>query len=308
MKPTFLLRRALLPLCLLCAVTFAACEDDDSTPDPTLDIGNDHENPRYTVMRLVSYNTYEGFRRSDKAYNYDHFIAWIRQQDPDVVALQELWGWSEGQLRTLAQRYGHSYVAINAKTDDNYHVAFTSKYPIEVVKLISDRVSHGAVHVRIRNIDFVTLHTWPMSTAPTSEHGSAYSPTATDGNSYRLEEITRILDETIGKYSERKFWLLAGDFNAYSLLDADAYSGNPDYAVHRAVLGRGYYDAQRELHDYFISTLLSETKRLDFIYVSKSVLADVVRAEVIRDDYTSNPAIASDHYPCLVEFRRYLDE
>lgn len=301
-------RRALLPLGLLCTAVFTACGDDEPAAAPTLDIGNGHSNPRYTVMRFISYNICEGLRTSDKANNYDNFVAWTRAQNPDVMALQELWGWSEGQLRALGERYGHPYVAINAKTDDNYHIGITSKYPIEEIEPISEQVSHGAVRVRIRGIDFVTLHLWPMSAAPTPAQGSAYSPTAADGNAYRLEEINRILDRTIGKYPGRKIWFMAGDFNACSPLDADAYAGNPDYSVHRAVLAGGYYDVQRELHDYFISTVLKEKKRLDFIYASKSALADVVRAEILRDDYTADPAVASDHYPCLVEFRRYLDE
>lgn len=291
-----------------------ACEDDRETIPPTLDVTTGRTDVEADTLRLISYNILEGMKL-DKADDFDNFVAWVREQDPDILALQEANKLSQEQLEAVANRYGHEYVVTNLKSDDNYPVALTSRYPIEVVQKITDKVSHGAIHARIKGIDIVVLHLWPQSYAP-SEGFSGYSPTAADGDAYRLEEIERMLEQTIRRYPERRNWLMTGDFNSHSELDAAAHASARNYDVHNTILTSGYFDCLRYAHDYFIRSTPTAYggwvegagtvgSRIDFVYGSKTLLPDITRSWIIQDAFTD---AYSDHYPCLLEWRYYPEE
>lgn len=312
MKNAMILRLGALAMsATVFAVCFTACGGDDKAT-PELSVTEGQSSIKVDTMRLISYNTLEAMKL-DAANNYDNFVAWVQQMKPDILALEEANHITQEALSALAARWGHSYVVTNLKTDDNYPVALTSKYPIEVVQKITDKVSHGAIHARIQGVDIVVLHLWPQSYAPTSTSYSGYSATAADGDAYRLEEINRFLDLTIRAMPTRKNWLMMGDFNSVSSLDADAYVSTRNYAVHDEILASGYYDTRRYMHNFFtrstptvyggwVEGVSTGGSRIDFIYATKTMLPDLIRAEIIMDAFTN---VKSDHYPCMVEFRHY---
>ena len=176
-----------------------------------------------------------------------------------------------------------------------------TKYPVEVIAKITEGVSHGAIHVRIRGVNIVVLHLWPHATG-----SNGYA----DGNSYRMAEITAFLDGTLKAHPGEVRWLMMGDFNSVSPLDADDLPGGVglNYDVHTKVLGSGYHDLMRSYRGYFIPSCPTaafaggNATRIDFIYGSSAMLSDMTCVETVRDDFTD---ARSDHYPLMTEFRVY---
>ena len=127
----------------------------------------------------------------DKAQNFDNFVDWVKEKDPDFMALCECNAFTEESLTALAGRYGHPY-AILCK-ESGFPVGLTSKYPIELRNRLLEDVPlwHGAIHTRIKDINVVVLHLYPFGTYPNGQ-GAAGT-----GNTYRDREINCILDSTI---------------------------------------------------------------------------------------------------------------
>lgn len=137
-------------------------------------------------LRVLYWNTQNGVW-SGQGDNYDTFVKWVSEKDPDVCVWAEAAsvfktdsqetikdpkgkylpdGWGE-----LAQRYGHNYVWKSGQRD-NYPQVITSKYPIEnVLQSVGNQkdtvVMHGFGHAKIevegRTINIVTVHLYPFS-------------------------------------------------------------------------------------------------------------------------------------------------
>ena len=273
--------------------------------EPGIDVsaGND---VTYSSMKVINYNILEGMK-NDKASNYDNFVAWVNEQKPDVLALEECNGFTIEFLAELAGRWGHNHVAFNSEHKGMYPVAITSKYPIEVVKYMQNagnhELYHNAIHAKVNGVNIVVLHLYPFSKYPNNSSAEAGS-----GEEYRVSEMNYLLDNTIRKYPTDPDWLMMGDFNSYSPLDKDHYGDDRYYDVHSLVLSNGYYDLIRERHNHFINS--TPYSRLDFIYGSKSILRNITDAEIVKDDFTTSQVSVgdkkeqvSDHFPVSVTFR-----
>lgn len=291
---------------LLAAVTLLpACEDDPAVPDEELstDPGKSEEPES---LHLIDYNILEGMKL-DKGSNFDNFVTWVQKKDPDIMTLCECNNFTEESLKALSTRYGHPYAVLCKET--GFPVAITSKYPIELRNRMLDGTPlwHGALHVRIKNINVVALHLYPFGKYPNSDAGAAGS-----GDAYRDEEIGYILDNTIRRYPTEPFWVMCGDFNSYSPKDEEVL-GDQYYNTHKTVLGSGYHDALRDRHSVFFRTVPTvyggwngeAGRRIDFIYASQGVMREIDRSEVLYDDFTDTH---SDHYPVMIEFRHYPSE
>ena len=252
------------------------------------------------TLRLISYNILEGMKL-DQTDGKTELAAWVRSMNPDILALQEANKFTQESLERLAASYGHPYVVTNIKKGDNYPVALTSKYPVEVIAKITEGVSHGAIHVRIRGVNVVVLHLWPHATG---SHGYP------DGTSYRMGEITAFLDGTLKAHPGETRWLMMGDFNSVSPLDADDLPGGVglNYDVHNKILSSGYRDLMRAYRGYFIPSCPTAAfaggndTRIDFIYGSSAMLSEMTCVKTVKDDFTDT---RSDHYPLMTEFRVY---
>lgn len=297
-------RMAFCGLLLAAAALLPACDDDPAVPDEELstDAGPSVE-PE--TLRYINYNILEGMKL-DKAADFDNFVEWVKEQDPDMMALCECNHFTEESLTALAQRYGHPYAVLCKET--GYPVGLTSKYPIELRNRLLEDVPlwHGALHLRIKEINIVVLHLYPFGTYPNGQ-GAAGT-----GDTYRNTEIECILDSTIRRYPAEPLWIMSGDFNSYSPKDADAMPAGSYFATHSIVLGSGYRDALRDYHTRFYHTVPTvysgdggTQRRIDYIYASQSVLREIVSSRVIYDQFTDNH---SDHYPVMIEFRHYPSE
>lgn len=273
-----------------------------------------------SVIRFMDFNIADGMWW-DQFNDYKHFVNWMQAQKIDVFAVCEAAShWDKdkknlpkndearylpGNWDKLAARWGHNYVALGAH-QDNYPVAVTSRYPIEVVQRIGGpRISHGALHVKILGVNYVVLHLWPQAwhkDDKTKTKGSG-------GDRFRLEEMQYILEQTIlnPKFAGEKHWVMTGDFNSRSPKDKEFY----DY-IHRKKPVTFNYDVHNEVLKVYPcdviygknpSELQSTTRgkaRIDYIYCTKKIYSAVKKAYTIRDDFALT---ASDHCPLVMEFK-----
>jgi exodeoxyribonuclease-3 len=54
--------------------------------------------------------------RLDTSAGKPIFVKWVKQMDPDVLALQEVTGFTQASLEKLAESYGHSYALLLINT------------------------------------------------------------------------------------------------------------------------------------------------------------------------------------------------
>lgn len=262
-------------------------------------------------LHIISYNIWNGFEKD--ATRKARFIDWVKSQNPDIVALEELVGFKTGDLEELAKTYGHPYVAM--VKENGYPVGITSRYPIEVVTKQVKGLWHGMLHVKTCGLDVVVTHLSPFEWK------------------YRLEEankITRYIQE-----NQLDSCLVMGDFNAYSAFDADEVEkhvalkksmtgwdasqktyrnmrGNQfDYSVLSTFYAAGMVDACR-MHTPLASDRMSFptafykkwehgdkrladiSERLDYILISSSLADACIQGTVYRIPETEG---ISDHYP-----------
>lgn len=298
------------------------------------------EKPAKSDVKVLYWNIQNGMW-SDQAAGYDNFVAFVKELNPDIC----VWCEAESRYRTdtadkmegceeqylpwnwdmLARRYGHEYVVICGKRD-TFPQVITSRYPLTVLKRITGNgddiiVVHGAgwatVDLGSRQLNIVTLHTWPQKYAYLAEDTAA-SAAAQGGDTFRAEEVKYICEQTIGtvKDADRQMWMMLGDFNAISSVDNYHYGLEPSdkaFAVHDYVMGNTPYRdviAERYPGDFQKSTLSG--RRIDMVYLTEPLLKRVRDAKIIREGFAEssrdprglhgfcNP---SDHYPVMVEFR-----
>lgn len=290
-------------------------------------------------FRLLYWNIQNGMW-SDQGNNYDNFVKWVSEMNPDVCV------WCEAQTiyytgtatklpveerylvdnwAELAARYGHSYVYIGGHRD-NYPQAITSKYPIEnVARIVGDEntlVSHGAgwatINICGKKINVVTLHTWPQAYAfgvPTEKREE--SKAKHEGDYYRATEMQYILDHTINtvKNPKKQYWMMMGDFNSKNRVDNYQYNLPEDssqFACQDVVRANPYYiDVIAEKFPGQFQTTCGGKARIDYVYLTEPMFKAVKDAHVIFDGWVdnyrdeakiSNFWHPSDHRPIVVDF------
>jgi len=261
-------------------------------------------------LRIISYNIFVGMQL-DTAAGKPNFTAWLREMQPDILALQEVTGFTQASLEKLAKDYGHPYAVLLVE-GEKYPVALTSKYPIVNVQKISDNMDRGFIIARIRDINVVCLHFTPF-----------------DYRKHREE--ADLLLAYIKAQPSRQRWIVMGDFNTVSPADSTHYSdgrmvanytayekkyapikkladGQLDYTVIGKVLDNGFTDAVRLKAPVFVKTVhpkrfepktgTDASSRIDFIFVSKDLVKNIAAARVLTDSFTDQ---YSDHYPVLLD-------
>ena len=290
-------------------------------------------------LRLLYWNIQNGMWDGQNDH-YDRFVNWVKEQDPDICVwceAQSIWLTDSDQAMPkeeryladnwgeLAARYGHAYWGIGGHRD-NYPQVITSKYPIRYVAQIvgeePDRVvTHGAgwatVEVNGKEINIVTLHTWPQAYAYRAEDRDA-SKEEHGGDKYRAMEMQYICEHTIGTVPEadQQLWMMMGDFNARSRVDNDQYGYADDdtrLLVHDYIRANTpYIDVIKEKYpEAFKPSVGHKGARIDFVYCTKPLYDRVTSADIIWDAYTtpirdpqnlSNFWRPSDHLPIIVDF------
>lgn len=272
-----------------------SCSDKDDNPTlPAVEEPHDVVLPE--DIKVISFNILEGMK-TDRPNNYDNFVAWVNEHEPDILALQEVNGFRQKDLEQLAARWGHKYVITNVKATDNYPVALTSKYPIESRRRITMHVSHGAIFARLLGTDLniVVTHYWPQGYWHQQGDGL--------GNEYRLHETNVIMDSTIRKFPDEMDWLLLGDFNSRSRLDYLPHNATHNYDVTDLIAAEGFGDAIHHLHGTISEGITYDFRypgsRIDFIFATQPILQRLKKAYPMYDEFVEKN---SDHPAMYMEF------
>lgn len=263
-------------------------------------------------LRVITYNILEGMKL-DTANGKPNFVAWVKQMDPDVMALQEVTNFTQASLEKLAEQYGHRYAVLLIE-GEKFPVAITSKYPILHVQKVSDNMDRGFITATIQGFNIVSVHLTPFDYRK------------------RAQEIDLMLAHIKAQPSTHN-WILMGDFNTLSPVDSSHYrdgrmianyqayekkyapiqklvDGKIDYSVIEKVHNAGFTDILHKLHPQFVKTVHPKkfepktgadvSHRIDFIFVSKDLVKKAATARVLVDEFTDN---YSDHYPVLFELK-----
>lgn len=270
-------------------------------------------------LRVISYNIWNGFEHD--ASRRANFINWIKGQQPDILAMTELVGFTEKDLGQLASEYGHKYYAI--VKEEGYPVGITSNEPITVVKKQMEGFWHGMLHVKTHGLNMIVTHLSPHDWK------------------FRLKEAQMLTSYIQDNQLDN--CMVMGDFNAYSPFDADwvethaqlienmqkwdaeqetyrnMRDGRFDYSVLSKFLSIGLTDICRlyvpaDKRTTFPAAFLygwqhGDTRlhgigeRLDYILVSPSLVSRCLDARIHNGIETEG---ISDHYPVSVDLVSHL--
>lgn len=268
-------------------------------------------------LRVISYNIWNGFEHD--ASRRANFINWIKGQQPDILAMTELVGFTEKDLGQLASEYGHKYYAI--VKEEGYPVGITSNEPITVVKKQMEGFWHGMLHVKTHGLNMIVTHLSPHDWK------------------FRLKEAQMLTSYIQDNQLDN--CMVMGDFNAYSPFDADwvethaqlienmqkwdaeqetyrnMRDGRFDYSVLSKFLSIGLTDICRlyvpaDKRTTFPAAFLygwqhGDTRlhgigeRLDYILVSPSLVSRCLDARIHNGIETEG---ISDHYPVSVDLQK----
>ncbi|WP_299537539.1 endonuclease/exonuclease/phosphatase family protein [Ulvibacterium sp.] len=274
--------------------------------------------PSQQRLKVISYNIWNGFDYGKDKERQQNAIDWIKAQNPDVVALQELNDYTLEKLLHDAKKWGHSHAEI--LKSDGYPVGITSNKPITVKERILENMHHGALHCETWGIDFFVIHFSPFSF--TKRHEEA------DIILSKLEKVRKNQDK----------YIVLGDFNALSPFDAQFYKGNNkmlaamkesehkhehirnlhmgrlEYGVMARYVGFPLLDVvqihTRELEERLSSPSqifekdvdkgrYGHPKRIDYIMTSPALEGVCTYARVHNGESTYH---LSDHYPVIAVF------
>jgi len=262
-----------------------------------------------TRLKLITHNVWYGFTKKAEP-RHAQWRKWMTEQAPDVVALQELNGYTADKLSRDAKAWGHDYSVLLKK--DGFPTGITSRFPISDVKRIREGMHHGLLRCRIQGIWLYVIHFHPSNFQR------------------RIEEAALLKADVESLLEAEPRIVLAGDFNGFSPTDRAHYDadtklepffkmldardsnarnlnqGRLDYGGLEAVIAQGYVDLVdhfRQEGDAFVGTfpspLVSDEdhgtdRRLDYVFVSPNLLPSVESARILRDSQTDG---FSDHFP-----------
>ena len=257
--------------------------------------------------------------------------AWLAAQRPDVVALQELNGYTQRRLRNEAVAWGHPHVALLKL--QGYPTAITSRQPIVgVQRMVRPGIWHGFLRAETAGIVFYVIHLAPFHRSVRLDEAAAILegvPAA-----HRASAVTGVLAEM----RRGQPVVVSGDFNALSPLDREhhragqllerqqatakpfratslAPDGSLDYSVMERFLQGGLVDvagtllpvaAERfsyptDLHESVVASAPEAAPRfrIDHLLATPRLARRALRAT-----YVHGPTVEhlSDHYPLVVDF------
>ena len=266
-------------------------------------------------VRVLSYNVWYGFTKNipDRRVNYR---AWVKAQQPDVVALQELNHYTLENLKQDAGSWGHQHAAL--LKEKGFPTGITSRWPLTHVVRTLEGFHHGLLRAESNGLIYYVVHLHPSNWE------------------VRHRETDLILkDIATLSVKQRSRVVILGDFNTFSPFDRPRYGknlvtffaerdqkmneknlkqGQLDYGVMEKFQQAGWIDLvakrrpplTKESHFGSFPTQLrvnenhGNERRLDYILVGKEFAATCRSARVIRDAKTE---MLSDHLPVLAEFK-----
>lgn len=248
-------------------------------------------------LKVISYNIWNGFDWGKDQHREELFVQWAKDENPDVMALQELCGFNEKKLAQLAQKYGHKYSAI--LKSDGYPVGITSKKPITNIERHLDNYWHGMLTAKTFGINFFVIHLSPSEWQ------------------FRNKEA-KMICEKITELNNTENIIVLGDFNSYSPFDAHQHKFNNKVDCHYETIAKflsvSLIDVVQKFTQAaerysFPTPILFDTKdldiiknkeeRIDYIFTNSDLSKKCISAEVQNRGMTEK---LSDHYPVITIF------
>ena len=256
------------------------------------------------TFKILSYNVLKGLQQDSLIHK--EYFQWVREISPDIVAYQEMNGFTQASLEKFAAKYGHPY-AIQSKLE-GFPVALSSRYPIVNVQRVVDNMWHSYIYANINKIHVFVIHFSPFNYLK------------------RQQEVRNVLAH-IALLPQNEKILIMGDFNSMSSDDAMAYNdgmvkamqkreaaeahirnlnnGKIDYTVTDAIKQAGFKDTYWLTNKKFKHSIPTKKygsangKRIDFMWANPLIARQVTSSTIIHDKTTDH---ISDHYPVLVTF------
>ena len=249
-------------------------------------------------VKVINWNVLYGFNHGQSRTEGSR---WISDQEPDIVALQELNGITEKDLLEQAKKWGHAH-AVTHK-ENGFPVGLTSRWPIQVLERKSKGFHHGYLHCKTRDIHFFVVHFWPG----------------------KYHEMDSILERVRPLLSENKSVVILGDFNGCSRKDEtylveNATQRERDYIYVDKLEAEHFVDLVSK-HDpnakvscpspitiprwsSDLEDLRTKRYRIDFIFADESFAKRSKSGTILLDQEVEK---VSDHYPVMVEFLVSVD-
>ena len=260
-------------------------------------------------IRILTYNIWYGFKK--KPDRKKEWIDYIKSLNSDIIALQELNGFTEEVLAKNAKSWGHPHTAL--LKEDGFPTGITSKYPIKNLEKITEGYHHGMLSCKTGGLQIYVIHLHPG-------HWEI-----------RHREVDLLL-ETLMNHKPGEPILLVGDFNTFSIHYKKYYDQTPDiipffrrldqrwksnrnlrddqldYTHLNKFENAGYIDLIAERRAKFMGTFPTKLRldedngpdrRLDYFFANKELS---IRCKLAK--YLVNPKtdLLSDHYPAIAEF------
>ena len=155
-------------------------------------------------LRILTYNVLYGFNH-DKAPEIG--AQWISEQNPDIVALQELNGFKQGTLEEIAKKWHHDHAII--LKERGFPVGLTANSEITVIEKGLDEMWHGFLHCKVKGMNIFVVHLSP------SQHA------------FRMKEAKLLCEKAKPLLDAGETVLFLGDFNCNSPLDQKWLDARP---------------------------------------------------------------------------------
>jgi exodeoxyribonuclease-3 len=258
------------------------------------------------AIKIASYNLWEGSRNT-----YFRFIDFVKEQNFDVLCLQEINGWQDNgfaKLNDFSDRAGFTgYEYGNSNSE--YKLATMSMLPIVSKTVHQEGYWHCVVevHVKIGETELVifNLHLDPWKEDPRVleidrllKKVDPSKPTIITGDFNSLSKQDNYSPEFLAMLQKRKFYKFGQDALDYRVTDKLAEAGFVDIAAKLAHLEvtaptqLGITEASNE--DMPVSEMPA---RIDYVFANNNAVPMITDYAVIKNEETDK---ISDHYPIVV--------
>jgi len=277
-------------------------------------------------MKVITYNVLDGFENEPK--RQDACANWLKEQNPDIVFLNELNDFTQESLQTFANVWGNSYCAL-LKGRSAYRIAITSKTPFDYINFhYENLLGHGLIIGETMGLTLMTTHLNPHSIKK------------------RHQDLDFILNKISQFQLANKNIIFGGDLNSLFVGEKQYYhddinlmrlwsiqknidkpnienviNGELDFTLTQRILDAGLIDLLSKFNQKYQRSYLS-LLRLKELQTDTSVIKANLKAEKLhaRIDYLwTNPTLAetckscyiptdpilenlSDHFPIIANF------
>ncbi|MDD7985454.1 endonuclease/exonuclease/phosphatase family protein [Lentisphaera marina] len=265
-------------------------------------------------LKIISYNVLYGFNHGK---SIEVASQWLKEQEADFVALQEVKGFSADKFAELAKTWGHDYSYFYNRKP-GMPLAFSSRFPITEVEELHQGVKRGFLKLKCHGYSFMVVHM-------TSQRLTA-----------REQELTYMSSQIKDLLKKDEGLIVLGDFNSFSHLDLDRLSELDDLLKEmrqnpkkKANLNKGHFDVsimssfdelglvdlcheklfgKEAIKGSFPSTLLEKIpnrevqekhlRRIDFVLSDQKTAKKLLKADIPKGGALET---ISDHYPVIIE-------